>query len=72
MTWTHYSIRYEVTWDKTLASTRTHGRVRANASMSDEHEHVRRTRLCIHADMIVSARTGSVHAMDAKGFGETT
>jgi hypothetical protein len=34
MTWTHCSVRYEVTWGKTLAS----------------------------------ARTGSVHAMDAKGL----
>jgi hypothetical protein len=38
VTWTHYSICYEVTWGKTLAS----------------------------------APTGSVYAMDAKGFGETT
>jgi hypothetical protein len=34
VTWTHCSVRYEVTWDKTL----------------------------------VSARTSSVHAMDAKGL----
>jgi hypothetical protein len=38
VTWTHCSVRYEVTWGKTL----------------------------------VSARMGNVHAMDAKGFGETT
>jgi hypothetical protein len=38
MIWTHFSVRYEVTWGKTLAFT----------------------------------RTGSIHAMDAKGFGETT
>jgi hypothetical protein len=31
-----------------------------------------RMRLCIRADASVSAQTGSIHAMDAKGFGETT
>jgi hypothetical protein len=48
VTWTHCSVRYEVTWDKTLSSART--------------------RTCVRADGVASVRTGSVHAMDAKGL----
>jgi hypothetical protein len=29
VTWTHCSVLFEVTWGKTAASARTHGRVRA-------------------------------------------
>jgi hypothetical protein len=66
VTWTHYSVRYEVTWGKTLASARTRTCVREDASVSA------RTRTYVCTDTSVSVRTGSVHAMDAKGFGETT
>jgi hypothetical protein len=31
VTWTHYSVRYEVTWGKTLGSTRTRSRPRHDA-----------------------------------------
>jgi hypothetical protein len=48
VTWTHCSVRYEVTRGKTLLSARM--------------------RLCIRASMSASERTGSVHAMDAKGL----
>jgi hypothetical protein len=33
VTWTHWSVLFEVTWDKTLASARTHPSVRADTHM---------------------------------------
>jgi hypothetical protein len=66
VTWTHCSVRYEVTWDKMLASMQTRLCVRADTNASE------RTCSRPHGRAYASTQTGSVHAVDAKGFGETT
>jgi hypothetical protein len=59
VTWMHCSVRYEVTWDKILASVRMRWRPRRHVRVrTDTHMHPL-GRQCIRA-------------MDAKGFGETT